>query len=177
MKNHLTVILLALRGAVMAAAAWAILHLMGAKAILTYPEPDIVKINLGEYFFPKAWENFYNYKWQAAAFCIVYALLLGYLIFGIIRLYRCLTKIEKGQMFYSTQGNDFRKAGANIILFAKAKYVLFALMGWGFYGDPSVLYRQIPSFLAIYLIGKLILLISSMAEKGGFVQQENELTI
>ncbi len=177
MKRDLTIIYLALRAAIIIMAVWAIIHLNTAYNILNYNSPTVVKDSLSEYFTTIEWKIYANGKWQAAAFCVAYALLIVYLIYGIIRFYRCITKIENGKMFYTKQGEEFRKAGIAIIGFAKLKYFLFCGFGMLYFFDSGILFRQLPSFLAIYLLGKLILLMSYMTQKGEFVKQENELTI
>jgi len=177
MKHHINVILLTLRGAIILAIAWAILHLVAAHSIFTHKYLKVIEYSLTEYFKPISWKEYQNDTWFAGTFCIVYALLLGYLIYGLIRFYMCLYNIEKGKMFYITQGVDFKKAGTAIIMFAKLKYLLFCGVGCFYYFDFSTLKDQLPSFLAVYLIGKLILIMSYMAEKGEFIKEENELTI
>lgn len=178
MKRDLTIIYLALRAAIIITTVWAIIHITTAKNIISYDDPNVVKDALSEYFSPtEGWAVYASDKTEAAAFCIVYALLIVYLIYGIIRFYRCITKIENGKMFYTTQGEEFRKAANNIIGFAKLKYLLFCGVGMLYFFDLEILFRQLPSFIAIYLLGKLILLMSYMTQTGEFVKQENELTI
>lgn len=178
MKHHINIIILALRFAIAAAGFMALFQLGAAFVFLTQNEPDTVKDFFGDYFTPLASNMPYrNNEWFGGAFCIIYAGLLIYAIIGTIRFYKCLLRIEKGKMFYSTQGHEFCKAGAAIIIFAKCRYLLFCTMGSTVYFDLTIFFRELPSFLAIYLVGKLILLMSYMAEKGEFIQEENELTI
>jgi len=177
MKHHLNVILLTLRGSILAAIGWAILHFVTAHSIFTHKYSRVIEYSLTEYFKPISWTPYCDDTLFAGLFCIVYGILLGYLIYGLLRFYMCLYNIEKGKMFYITQGADFKKAGSAIIIFAKLKYLLFCGVGCIYYSDFSTLKNQLPSFLAIYLIGKLILIMSYMAEKGEFIKEENELTI
>lgn len=113
----------------------------------------------------------------AATFGILYGALLFYLIYGIKRFYSCLVKIKAGKMFYNYQGEDFRKAGEAIIIFAKAKYVLYCCIGPVVFFNIAVFFTQILPFLVVYLAGKLLNIMAYMAEKGEFIQEENELTI
>lgn len=80
-------------------------------------------------------------------------------------------------MFYHTQGDELRKAGAAVIIFAKSKYLLLVTMGTMVYVDLAIFFTEIPAFLALYLSGKFILLMSYMAEKGEYIKEEVDLTI
>jgi|GEM_PF-1937030 len=188
MKHHLNVIIIALRVVLFAATVVCVYNLVRAfgfiqntnsievnKFLMDYFTP-LEKINLNDIDWLAA-RYFFDIKWLAVGFMLAYTAVLIFGMSGIIRLYKCLLKIEKGQMFYNEQGIQFKKAGATIIIFAKLKYLLFCLVGILSYLDIITFFREIPEFLAIYLIGKFILIMSHMAEKGEFIKEENELTI
>lgn len=188
MKHHLNIIIIALRVILFAAAIMCIINLIQAFGFIQTNDPIAVNDFFLNYFTapklitPNDVEQlgaryFFNVKWLAIGFTITYTALIVYGMTGIIRLYKCLLKIEKGQMFYNEQGVQFRKVGATIIIFAKLKYVLFCFTGIMSYLDISTFFKQIPAFLTLYLIGKLILIMSYITEKGEFIQEENELTI
>lgn len=187
MKHHLNVIIIALRIVLFVAGLMCIYNLMRAYGFIQVDDPIAVNEFFSNYFnAPKlslgsmeqlGARYFFNVKWLAISFTIAYTALLVYGITGIIRLYKCLLKIEKNQMFYNEQGIQLRKAGATIIIFAKLKYVLFCLTGILSYLDISTFFKQLPALLILYLAGKLILIMSYIAEKGEFIKEENELTI
>lgn len=178
MKHHLNIIILALRAAIVFATGMVLYYLGTAYRLVTENDPVLLKDFFAAYFTPMA-KNVIDGNSIAlgTAFCIIYGGLLIYAIVGITRFYRCLLRIEKGKMFYHTQANQFRRAGATIIIFAKAKYLLFITMGGVLYFDLKIFFTEIPAFLTVYLIGKFILLMSHMAKKGEYIQEENELTI
>lgn len=177
MKHHLNIIILALRLLIAATAISAFYQAGMAVLFLVQDNPEMVKDFFSDYFTPLAKNMpYFNNKWYGSAFCLLYSGLLIYVTLGIRRLYKCLKKIKKGQLFYNTQGEELRKVGSTVIIFAKSEYLLFCIMA-GLYFDLTVFFWQLPSFLAIYLMGKFILLLSHMAEKGEYIQQENELTI
>lgn len=177
MKHHLNIIILALRFLIAATAIMALYQLWMAVLFITQNDPELVKDFFSDYFTAIAKNMPYrNNEWFGSTFCVIYSGLLIYVTLGIIRLYKCLNKIRKGQLFYSTQGNELRKAGGTVIIFAKAQYLLFCTMAV-LYFDLTIFFRELPEFLAVYLLGKFILLLSHMAEKGEYIQQENELTI
>ncbi|AWH84627.1 hypothetical protein HYN59_05615 [Flavobacterium album] len=138
----------------------------------------LVKEFFSDYFTPLAKNTPYrNNEWFGSAFCIIYAALLIYCVTGLRSFYKSLNRIKIGGMFEPGQDEAFRKAAATIIIFAKSKYLLFCTMGSMLYFDLTIFFREIPSFLAVYLIGKFIYLVSGMAERGAFIQEENQLTI
>ncbi|MDV6167548.1 DUF2975 domain-containing protein [Flavobacterium sp. DG1-102-2] len=178
MKHHLNIIILALRAAITFATGMVLYYFGTAYRLITQNDPALLKGIFANYFTPLYHNTIDgNRIWLGTAFCIAYGLLLIYIIIGITCFYRCLLRIEKGKMFYHTQGNQFRRAGSTFIIFAKVKYVLFVATGTLLYFDVKIFFTEIPAFLALYLIGKLILVMSHMAEKGEFIKEENELTI
>ncbi|RWX00220.1 hypothetical protein [Flavobacterium cerinum] len=187
MKHHLNIIIIALRVVLFVAAIMCVFNLIQAYGFIQTDDPVAINEFFLNYFTaPKlslgsleqlGARYFFNIKWLAIGFTITYTALLVYGITGIIRLYKCLLKIEKGQMFYNEQGAQFRKVGATVIIFAKLKYVLFCFTGILSYLDISTFFKQLPAFLTLYLVGKLIFIMSYITEKGEFIQEENELTI
>jgi len=176
-KHHINVILLALRVIIVGAGAVVLYSFGSAALFIINNDPAQIKQQFSGTFTPLVEQSYHNNVWYASIFVILFGILLIYLIFGIVRFYKCLLRIEKGKMFYSTQGEDFRKAGSAIIIFAKLKYLLFCTMGGVVYFQITIFFTELLPFLGVYLIGKLILLMSYMAEKGEFIQEENELTI
>ena len=188
MKHHLNIIIVALRVILFVAGimcvfnlgqAYGFIHINDQKSIndffLNYfTQVDNTAVNQRQLL---GASYFFNTKWLVIGFLVAYTALLIYGMTGIVRLYKCLVKIEKGKMFYNEQGVQLRKAGATIIIFAKVKYVLFCFTGIMSYLDITTFFKQIPAFLTLYLVGKLILIMSYIAEKGEFIKEENELTI
>ena len=180
MKNyimhHINIIIIALRVLIAVAGLMAIFNIGSGILLLIENDPEAARNFLDDTFTIPS----YHIKEEilfAGAFAILYGILLIYLIYGIIRFYKCLLRIERGKMFYNEQSEDFRKAGAAVIIFAKAKYLLFSSVGLLLYFDIPVFFKQMLPFLGVYLTGKLLLVMAYMAEKGEFIQEENELTI
>ena len=178
MRHHINIITLAVRAAIVIASCMAFIQLI--MAILFHFEDGslLVKDFFSDYFTPLAKSTPYsNNEWYGSAFCIIYAMLLIYCVSGLVRFYKSLNLINKGEIFGEGQVVAFRKTASTVIIFAKSKYLLFCTMGSLLYFDLTIFFREIPSFLAVYLIGKFMYLMSGMAEKGTFIQEENELTI
>ena len=176
-RHHINVIIIALRVVIVWAGAVALYSFGTAAVFIIENDPLLVKEEFSGIFTPFVARSYHNNVWLASIFSILFGFLVIYLIRGIVRFYKCLLRIEKGKMFYNTQGEDFRKAGSAIIIFAKLKYLLFCAMGALAYFQFTIFFTELLPFIGVYLIGKLILLMSYMAEKGEFIQEENELTI
>lgn len=174
--HHINVIITALRILLAVAAIIAVLNIgMGLFALIKN-DHGVARSFLAQTF--KVPDFTINEEvGVAATFGVLYGALLFYLIYGIKHFYRCLVKIKSGKMFYNDQGEDFRKAGASIIIFAKTKYLLYCCIGTVVFFDITMFFKQILPFLGVYLAGKLFYLMAYMAEKGEFIQEENELTI
>ena len=177
MKHHLNIIIIALRVIFAAIAINAIYNFISSVIFIQTDDPAVITEYFSNTFTPLIPRDVTISKWFASAFTLLYGILLIYGITAVIRFYKCLLKIEKGNMFYEEQGTQLRKTGATIIIFAKLQYLLFCTMGGMFYFDLTQFFKQLPEFLALYLIGKLILLYSYMAEKGEFIREENDLTV
>jgi len=188
MKHHINIVIIALRVILFAAAVMCIINLLKAYEFISTSDIDNLYSYFDTLFTPidSATLNnrkilgvpyLANLKWIAIGFTLCYTALLIYGMLGIIQFYKCLLKIEKDQIFYHTQGNQFRKVGATVIIFAKVKYILFCFIGILSYFDISQFFKQIPMLLSLYLIGKLILIMSYMAERGEFIKEENDLTV
>jgi len=178
MRHHINIIALAVRIAIAVAACMAVFYL--AMAVFFHVEDGylLVKEFFSDYFTPISSSVPYrNNEWFGSAFCIVYSALLLYCVSGLQRFHKGLKQIKKGGIFESGQDAAFRKAAATVVIFAKSKYLLFCTMGSMLYFDLTIFFREIPSFIAVYLIGKFIYLIAGMTEKGVFIREENELTI
>ncbi|MGQ2983463.1 hypothetical protein [Flavobacterium sp.] len=178
MRHHINIIALAVRIAITVASCMAAFYL--AMVVFFHLEDGhlLVKEFFSDHFTPiTSGVTYHNNEWFGSAFCIIYAVLLIYCVTGLQRFHKGLKRIKKGGMFEPGQDESFRKAAATVVIFAKSKYLLFCTMGSLLYFDLTIFFREIPSFLAVYLIGKFIYLISGMAEKGTFIQEENQLTI
>lgn len=174
MKHHLNVLIIALRVIIFALGVmvgWEVLALIGiiqegSVAADEYFEDLFTPMRFG-----------YNPLWMGIVFIVLNIGLIAYLIWSMVRLYRCFLKFEKGNVFYTKQAAEFRAIGAGIIIFAKSRYLLFCTMGAVVYFDLSVFYKQLIPFLAIYLIGKIFLVLSYVSETGEVLKEEHDLTV
>ena len=188
-KHHINVITIVLLMAVLAIAIICIDFIIAAINIIQSSDVMVVNEFLLNYFSlldddidlsNNNWlgiRYFFDIKWFAIGFIIAYLALFIYLMKGTVRLYKCLLKIRKDELFYNEQGEEFRKVGATIIIFAKLKYILFCFTGIMSFGDITVFIKEIPAFLILYLFGKFILIMSYITERGELIKEENELTI
>lgn len=177
MKHHLTVLIIAIRVIIAVGAIMAVFSFFKSATFLLSDDHTAIREYFSSYFTPFTSLSYHNTKWLAGCFTILYGILLMYGVMGATRIYYSLLNIKNGGVFYQDQANEFKKAGANIIIFAKVKYLLFCTMGVLAYFDLTVFITQVPSFITIYLIGKLFLVINYVIQKGEIIKEENDLTI
>lgn len=177
MKYHLTVLTTAIRIIIGIGAVMAIYNFIMSAAFFMSDNNTIIKEHFSSYFTPFTSLSYHNTKWLSGSFAILYGILLIYGTLGATRVYYCLKNINNGGIFYEDQANEFKRAGANIIIFAKLKYILFCAMGTITYFDLVVFLKQIPAFITLYLIGKSLLVINYVIQKGETIKHENDLTI
>lgn len=172
MKHHLTIILLALRAGIIIVAGMAVIYAYSAYSYTITPDDTLFGLS---YF--KIKPNALRPLWGAPLFLALYSLLLGYLTYVLAKLYKSFSNLQKGNVFYEKQSAQFKSSGSGIIIFAKCKYLLFCAFGAIFFSNISIFIAEALPFITMYLIGKFILVLYYMAEKGEYLREENELTI
>jgi len=173
MKHNLTVILLALRAAVIVIAGMCIFHLFCLYTSLVYIDDSAIS-PISSYFRPLTG---IADLWAEPLFLGLYALLLGYLVYTLVNLYKSFTNLQKENIFYPKQAREFKRAGGGIIIFAKCKYLLFCSFGALPFHDIGIFLKEIAPFLVVYLLGKFVLVLYYLAEKGEYLREENDLTV
>jgi hypothetical protein len=172
MKYHLNIILLALRAAIIIVIGMVAYHAFGVYANIADPNGFAI---VSSYF--KMQDFIIPTTWGAPLFLSLYSILLAYLVVKLIKLYKSLNNLQKGNVFYEQQSAEFKSAGSGIIIFAKCKYLLFCAAGTLIYANIWVFFTELASFFALYLIGKFVLVLYYMAQKGEYLREENDLTI
>jgi hypothetical protein len=174
MKHHLYVLLIALRVLVVVIAFAAIGQFLYAYSSFTDPEEanrlirSTFRVVAPKSPVPDEYVGYYF---------IVYGLLLCYLVYALVMLYRSFIRLHSGDVFYDRQAMHFKQAGAGIIIFAKCNYLLHCAFGAICFRDITSFLSEIPLFLGLYLGGKVILVLYYMAEKGTVLREETDLTI
>ncbi|KAF2518872.1 DUF2975 domain-containing protein [Flavobacterium salilacus subsp. salilacus] len=174
MKYHLNIILLAVRAMIIVTIVFTGIQLF--KAYTTFLNPADFENTVREEFATISKELAISTE-ALPYFHILCAILWGYLVYILIILYRSFDRLQKGEIFYDKQAVAFKKAGEGIIIFAKCKYLLVCVFGVFFFRSLSVFIKEIPMFLVVYLLGKLVLVLYYLAEKGTFLKEETDLTI
>jgi len=172
MKRNLNIILLAVRAIIIVVGAICLYHLTSLYAVLIndYDAATIIT----SYFKPSAG---IADVWAEPLFLGLYSALLGYLVFVLVRLYKSFDNLQKGNVFYPKQSKEFKAAGNGIIIFAKCKYLLFCSFGALPFHDFGIFFKEVAPFLVVYLLGKLILVLYYLAEKGEYLREETDLTV
>lgn len=110
-------------------------------------------------------------------FLALYAMLNAAMVYILILLKRGLTAIKKGEIFTIKQTREFKMGGNGLIVFALAKYALFCFYGILAFHAPLIILKAFMPFLIVYLLGRVVLIVSHMTEKGEYLKKENDLTI
>lgn len=175
MKHHLNIILLAVRASIVIVFGMIAFYIFNIYESIMDPDAETVidsylpQFKIPQFVIPPTWGT--------PVFLSLYILLLVYLIFKLVALHKSFTNLKNGNVFYDRQSTEFKSAGGGIIIFAKCQYLLFCTMGTLVYANLLVFFTELTWFFALYLIGKFILLLHYMAQKGEFLREENELTI
>jgi len=172
MKRNLNIILLAIRAIIIVVGAICLYHLYILYIALFKDYNATTTITA--YFTPSAG---IADVWAEPLFFGLYSMILGYLIFVLIKLYKSFDNMQKGNVFYPRQSKEFKAAGGGIIIFAKCKYVLFCSFGALPFHDTGTIFKEVAPFLVVYLLGKLILVLYYLAEKGEYLREETDLTV
>ncbi|MGV3461490.1 MAG: DUF2975 domain-containing protein [Flavobacterium sp.] len=174
MKYHLNILMIALRIIIFVLAIMILYNCAAGVGIITEQSKDAINAYFDMYHTSRPHNNTPLFS---AIFISFYIFLLVYLLVAAIKLYRVFGRFENGYMFYDRQGAELRKIGAAMIIFAKGRYLTFCVMGAVIYGDIFVFFTQAPIFLALYLIGKIFLVMSYVSAEGELIREENDLTV
>lgn len=174
MKYHLNIILLAVRVMIIVVIGMALFQLF--QAYTSYLHPELFD-SFAKERFATLGKEVDVHLYALPYFFVLYAVLLGYLVYVLIQLYRSFARLQRGDVFYDKQAAEFRRAGSGIIIFAKCKYLLVCIFGVYFFRGLFIFITEIPMFLVVYLLGKLVLVLHYLAEKGTFLKEETDLTI
>ena len=110
-------------------------------------------------------------------FYAINALLFLYLAYGLRTAPKLISETSEENLFYQHQAIEIRKISSAIIVYAKLKFLQILCVGAFFLMAPFNIIGFIPSFLILYILGKVLILFSKIVEKGELIKQENELTI
>jgi hypothetical protein len=136
MKHHLNILLLAIRAAIIILTGTAVYRFFCAYVSFTDKEAAIDYVH-STFTVPRGPLIIETYPIQV--FFILYGLLLCYLVYVLVKLYRSFDNLYKGNIFYESQAAELRKEGSGIIIFAKLQYLLFCATGSVFYFDLATL--------------------------------------
>ncbi|WBL22630.1 DUF2975 domain-containing protein [Zunongwangia sp. HRR-M8] len=110
-------------------------------------------------------------------FYILNSAVFIYLAIGLRKAPKLINDIAKENLFYPYQAKEIRKISSTIIGYAKLKFLIILCCGAFFLMAPFNILGFIPSFIILYILGKVMILLGKVVAKGEFIKQENELTI
>ncbi|TXK78838.1 DUF2975 domain-containing protein [Mesonia sp. K4-1] len=109
-------------------------------------------------------------------FLILFCLLNIYLIVKLLKANLLLKNYRVGSLLNMKQTKNIKSIGSGLIIYAKSWYTLH-MISYFFYVDINAFFTALPQFIVFYILGKLMLFISAVAEEGTTYKQENDLTI
>lgn len=174
MKYHLNILMIALRIIIFALLLMILYNSVAGLGIVTVQSKESMDAYFDMFQILRPHGNTPLYS---GIFIGTYVGLLIYLLIITIKLYKTFSRFEGGHMFYARQGAELRQIGGGIIIFAKSRYLIFCIMGAIVFGDIFVFFKQVPIFLALYLIGKIFLVMSYVSVEGESLKEENDLTV
>lgn len=109
-------------------------------------------------------------------FLILFCLLNIFLIVKLLKANLLLKNYRVGSLLNMKQTKNIKSIGSSLIIYAKSWYTLH-MISYFFYVDINAFFTALPQFIVFYILGKLMLFISAVAEEGTTYKQENDLTI
>nr|WP_322625049.1 DUF2975 domain-containing protein [uncultured Flavobacterium sp.] len=173
MKRNITIITTALLLVLIPLSIYIALCFIAGLGGLTNEVSRFSKYLITEFFTPKREVDGIS----LSLFLIAYSALIACLFVYVNSLRLTLKDIAKKGAFEDNNANKLRASGRGLVRFAWSKYLLFSLFGPIAVWDIGVLFYQLLPFLALYTIGKFILVIADMTQRGEMLLEETELTI
>lgn len=110
-------------------------------------------------------------------FAILYILLYGFIIKGLIYLNRTIKLLSQNNFFQEGISNSFKKAGKSFLIFAFGTYTIdIVLLFWAKTNNRII--DLVSTELIIFIIlGYLLYFLSEVFKEGTTIKNENDLTI
>lgn len=128
-----------------------------------------------ERYFQKGIPN--NHSFPAYIFITLKIILSLYFLMLVIKAFAFLKKMHSGKLIFKDQNNQIRFVGSGLIAYASIKYAFLVFFGIVFYKQPGVLVEGLSHLFSFYIIGKLLLLASSISSQAESYKTENDLTV
>lgn len=173
MKRNITIITIALKVLLIALAIYVAVYMLATVGQFVINGSVVSRALLEDVFTPLKPAA----PGVEAVFMLLYSVLLVYL-FNTMNNFRLTLKgLKTAEVFETNQAEGFRKTGRGIIIFAKLKYLLICGFGSLAMFDLSTFFYQALPYLALYIVGKFILILAEMLKRGEMLREETELTI
>ena len=173
MKRNITIITIALKVLLIALGIYIGVYFLAGISEFTFNGSQVSRALLSYTFTPIK----PTAHWAEGTFMLLYTLLNVYL-FNVVNNFRLTLKsLRTSEIFEHDQAEGFRRAGRGLIIFAKLEYLLICGFGSVALFDLVTYFTQFVPFMALYIIGKFILILAEMLKRGELLREETELTI
>lgn len=126
-------------------------------------------------FFTKSNDTPSNYV--AAVFLLLIIGLNVFLIFRFRLASKIIRKYQVGKLLTLGHSKDLEKVGKGFDYYSFLWYATHLIFGVFFFNDLTAIYKTLPYALIFFLLGKAILILSSISAKAEILKEENDLTI
>ncbi|MDN3595651.1 DUF2975 domain-containing protein [Zunongwangia endophytica] len=174
MKWHLNILKIIVITVIALLIASALINILGA-----IHQFDMLNEISNSFFFKNYFpERSFDYsKNGERLFYVLNSAVFIYLAIGLRKVPKLINDILKENLFYPYQAEEIRRISSTIIGYAKLKFLIILCCGAFFLMSPFNILGFIPSFIILYILGKVLLLLGKVVAKGEVIKQENDLTV
>ena len=115
--------------------------------------------------------------WIATVFLLLVILLNIFLIFRLRLASLIIRRYQVGKLLTSGQSKDLEKVGRGFDYYSFLWYATHLIFGVFFFNDLTAFYKTLPYALVFFLLGKVILILSTISAKAEILKEENDLTV
>ncbi|WP_442846908.1 hypothetical protein [Leeuwenhoekiella sp. H156] len=115
--------------------------------------------------------------WMAAVFLLLIIVLNIFLIFRLRLASRIVRRYQVGKLLTLGQSKDLEKVGKGFDYYSFLWYATHLIFGAFFFSDLTSFYKTLPYALVFFLLGKVILILSTISAKAEVLKEENDLTV
>ena len=115
--------------------------------------------------------------WVGALFIILITFLNIFLIFRLRLASQIIRKYQVGKILILGQSKSLKKVGSGFDYYSFLWYATHLIFGVFFFNDLTAFYKTLPYSLVFFLLGKVILILSTISAKAEVLKEENDLTV
>ena len=115
--------------------------------------------------------------WIATVFLLMVIVLNIFLIFRLRLASQIIRRYQVGKLLSFGQSKDLEKVGKGFDFYSFLWYATHLIFGAFFFNDLTSFYKTLPYALVFFLLGKVILILSTISARAEVLKEENDLTV